>query len=186
MDDKEWKQLKHQIIKNDTIELTPVTINELDFLCKEETDAELWKYEEYVETDKERILKKFSDRIENGNFFDFIVRRNSDHEPVGVVYIWKYDAHRGSWEIGYVILPEYQGFGYCVNSVKLLLHFAFEELKAHKVVGMCNSENLSSAAVMEKAGMSKQGVFREEYLCQGRWVDQFFYSILESTEKVNY
>lgn len=51
---------------------------------------------------------------------------------------------------------------------------------------MCNSENLSSAAVMEKAGMSKQGVFREEYLCQGRWVDQFYFSILEQTAKVNY
>ena len=71
------------------------------------------------------------------------------------------------------------------NSVKLLIQFAFEELKAHKVIGMCNSENLLSAAVMEKAGMSKQGVFREEYLCQGRWVDQFYFSILEQTAKVN-
>ncbi len=32
---------------------------------------------------------------------------------------------------------------------------------------------------MEKAGMSKQGVFREEYLCGGKWVDQFYFSILE-------
>ena len=72
------------------------------------------------------------------------------------------------------------------SSVKLLIQFAFEELNAHKVVGMCNSENLSSAAVMEKVGMSKQGVFREEYLCQGRWVDQFYFSILEQTAKVNY
>ena len=71
------------------------------------------------------------------------------------------------------------------NSVKLLIQFAFEELKAHKVIGMCNSENLLSAAVMEKAGMSKQAVFREEYLCQGRWVDQFYFSILEQTAKVN-
>jgi len=179
MDDREWKQQKHQILKSDTIELTPVIIEDMDFICKEETDAELWKYEESVEIDKQRVIKKFTERIERSNVFDFIVRRTSDNEPVGVVYIWKYDSNRGSWEIGYIILPEYQGNGYCISSVKLLLQFAFEELRAHKVVGMCNSENLSSAAVMEKAGMSKQGVFRKEYLCQGRWVDQFYFSILE-------
>lgn len=47
------------------------------------------------------------------------------------------------------------------------------------VVGMCHCDNLKSASVMQKSGMSKQGVFREEYLCQGKWVDQFYFSILE-------
>ncbi len=27
--------------------------------------------------------------------------------------------------------------------------------------------------------MLKQGVLRKEYLCHGKWVDQFYYSILE-------
>ncbi len=42
--------------------------------------------------------------------------------------------------------------------------FAFNELNAHKVIGMCHCDNLRSASVMQKSGMSKQGVFREEYL----------------------
>ncbi|MEW9080923.1 GNAT family N-acetyltransferase [Terrisporobacter glycolicus] len=48
-----------------------------------------------------------------------------------------------------------------------MLSFAFNELKAHKVLGMCHCENKKSASIMEKAGMSKQDVFREEYLCGG-------------------
>ncbi|MEA4960401.1 GNAT family N-acetyltransferase [Lutispora sp.] len=179
MESIEWKKQKHRILKGETIELVPVAKEDMNFICIEETDAKLWQYEEYVETDKQCILKKFTDRIEQDNVFDFIVKRISDGEPIGVVYIWKYGLNRKSWEIGYVILPKYQGNGYCLESVKQLLSFAFDELDAHKVVGMCHCDNLKSASVMQKAGMSKQGVFREEYLCQGKWVDQFYFSILE-------
>lgn len=179
MKSTEWKKQKHHILKGETIELVPVTKEDMDFICLEETDINLWQYEEYVETDKQRILKKFTDRIDQNNVFDFIVKRISDGESIGVVYIWEYIFTRKSWEIGYVILPEYQGNGYCLESVNLLLSFAFNELDAHKVVGMCHCDNHKSASVMQKAGMSKQGVFREEYLCQGKWADQFYFSILE-------
>lgn len=175
----EWKKQKHHKLKGETIVLVPVTKEDMDFICSEEADTDLWQYEEYVETDRQRILKKFTDRIEQNNVFDFIVKRVSDGEPIGVVYIWEYIFTRKSWEIGYVILPEYQGHGYCLESVNLLLSFAFNELEAHKVVGMCHCDNHKSASVMQKAGMSKQGVFREEYLYQGRWADQFYFSILE-------
>lgn len=175
----EWKKQKHHILTGKTIELVPVTKEDMDFICIEETDKQLWKYEEYVETDKEYVIQKFTDRIEQDNVFDFIVKRISDGEPIGVVYIWKYGLNRKSWEIGYVILPKYQGKGYCLDSVNQLLSFAFEELDAHKVVGMCHCDNLKSASIMQKAGMLKQGVFREEYLCQGKWVDQLYFSILE-------
>ncbi|WP_185750692.1 GNAT family protein [Clostridium sp. KNHs214] len=47
------------------------------------------------------------------------------------------------------------------------------------LIVMCHCDNLKSASVMQKAGMSKQGVFREEYKCRGKWVDQFYFSILE-------
>jgi len=72
------------------------------------------------------------------------------------------------------------------ESAKLLISFAFNELNAHKVIGMCHCDNLRSASVMQKAGMSKQGVFREEYQCGGKWVDQFYFSILEREYHKNY
>lgn len=179
------KQIQH-LLKGKAIALVPVTKEHIDFICAVETDIELWHYEEYVETDKERIRKKFTDRIEEDHVFDFIVRRISDGVQIGIVYIWKYGWNRKSWEIGYVILQGFQGNGYCLESVDLLLSFAFNELDAHKVVGMCHSDNQKSVSIMQKIGMSKQGVFREEYQCQGKWVDQFYFSILEREYHNNY
>lgn len=53
-----------------------VTEGDMDFLCDEENNFELWCYKEYVETDKECIRKKFTKRIEENGVFDFIVKRS--------------------------------------------------------------------------------------------------------------
>ena len=69
------KQLQH-LLKGKSIELVPVTEEHMEFICNEESDEELWCYEEHVETDKNRIRKKFIKRIEENDVFDFIVKRS--------------------------------------------------------------------------------------------------------------
>ncbi|PYI50321.1 hypothetical protein DLM86_30085 [Paenibacillus flagellatus] len=71
---------------------------------------------------------------------------------MGLAQIWRYVEHRRSWEIGFAVLPEYGGRGYGTETASLLLRFAFEHLDAHKVVGMCNSHNTRSAALLERIG----------------------------------
>lgn len=173
------KKSKHHLICGNRIELVPITPAHMDFMCKVETDASLWCYEESVITDEKLVRKKFTDRINREGVYDFVVRRTADGAFLGVVYTWAYHGERKIWEIGYALLPEFQGNGYCLESVRLLIFFIFGELGAHKIVGMCNSENLRSAAVMQKAGLSKQGVFREEFFWHDKWVDQYYFSLLE-------
>ncbi|GAP14060.1 acetyltransferase [Longilinea arvoryzae] len=180
------KKSKHHLICGQRIELVPITPEHMDFMCRVETDVTLWYYEESVITDEKLVRRKFTDRINRDDVYDFIVRRISDGVPVGVVYTWQYIGERKIWEIGYALLPEFQGNGFCLESVRLLISFIFGELGAHKIVGMCNSENLRSASVMQKAGMSKQGVFREEYYWRGQWVDQFYFSLLEREYRSDY
>ncbi len=180
------KKSKHHLIRGERIELVPFTPVNMDFMCKVETDVNLWYYEESVITDEQLVRKKFTDRIEREGVYDFVVRRISDGAFLGVVYTWVYQGERKIWEIGYALLPEFQGNGYCLESVHLLISFIFDELGAHKIVGMCHSENAPSASVMQKAGLSKQGVFREEYFWRDRWVDQFYFSILEREYRSTY
>ncbi|OAJ73351.1 hypothetical protein AYJ08_00850 [Brevibacillus sp. SKDU10] len=44
---------------------------------------------------------------------------------------------------------------------------------------MCNSQNKRSIALMERIGMTKEAVFKEELFWQNEWVDQYFFSVLE-------
>jgi [ribosomal protein S5]-alanine N-acetyltransferase len=171
-------------IYGDKVYLTKITTDDLDFICKLECDRNLWYFEEDEDKDEQSVREQYLEKInetDNPENYDFIIRLVGDDKqtPIGLAQAWSYVDYRQSWEIGYAILPEYSGQGCGKEAVKLLLKFVFEQLKAHKVVGMCNSKNERSAALMERIGMRREGVFKEELLWNDTWTDQYFYSILE-------
>lgn len=164
--------------------LEKVTVHDLNFICRIECDEELWHYEEEVESDEEAVKEQYLQKINDADeatSYDFIIRlvKDTGNTPIGLAQIWSYSEYRKSWEIGFALLPEYWGHGYGREAAGLLLTFAFEQLQAHKVVGMCNSNNTRSAALMEHVGMTKEAVFKEELFWNNRWTDQFYFSILE-------
>ncbi|WP_062109586.1 GNAT family N-acetyltransferase [Bacillus niameyensis] len=164
--------------------LSKVSLSDLDFICRIECDESLWSYEESIESDIDVVYKKYIERIDEdrkGQNYDFIVSLVDEigRKPIGIAQIWSYVDFRKSWEIGYAILPEFSGQGYGSQAANLLLKFAFEKLSAHKVVGMCNSQNVRSAALMERLGMTREAILKEELYWQNQWTDQYYYSILE-------
>jgi len=84
-----------------------------------------------------------------------------------------------TYEIGWVLHPAFQGQGYAAEAGQALLHYAFVELQAHRVIATCQPENRPSYRVMEKIGMRREGHFRQcIYRGEGVWWDEYFYAIL--------
>lgn len=169
------------ILAGQKINLARVKEENLDFICELECNRNIWIYEGFVQSDKSKVREDYLKKMKSNTSYDFVITTKIDGEDkaVGLAQIWSYIEDRKSWELGYAVLPEYQGKGYGYEATKLLLMFAFETLQAHKAVGMCNCNNLSSATLMEKVGMQREGTFREEFFWNNQWTDQYFYSILD-------
>lgn len=61
--------------------LTMASANDLDFICRIETDENLWYFEEYVESDKDVVREEYIQKIEekeNRTSYDFIVTIATD------------------------------------------------------------------------------------------------------------
>lgn len=80
--------------------------------------------------------------------------------------------------IGYILKRSAHGKGYATEMAKALLKFGFENLKLHRMAATCDSENAASYRVMEKIGMNREGLLREDMLMKGRIRSTFVYSIL--------
>ncbi|MCA1295448.1 GNAT family N-acetyltransferase [Paenibacillus sp. alder61] len=169
------------ILNGRSVNLSRVTVDDLDFISELECNKDIWVYEEYVESDRATVRADYLEKMDSDTGYDFVVTADIDgkHERIGLAQIWSYVDHRNSWELGFAILPSYQRQGYGAEATKLLLDFAFRQLQAHKVVGMCHCHNLKSVKLMERAGMRREGIFQEELLLDGQWHDQYFYSILD-------
>jgi [ribosomal protein S5]-alanine N-acetyltransferase len=58
----------------------------------------------------------------------------------------------GVIEIGYGIVPKYEGKGYATEAVRAFVHWLKQCPEVHKVAAECAKENIASKRVLEKAG----------------------------------
>ncbi|MCM3618331.1 GNAT family N-acetyltransferase [Sutcliffiella horikoshii] len=77
--------------------------------------------------------------------------------------------HRIDWaipkfEIGYWVDSRYAGKGYITEAVNGITKFAFEQLHANRVEIRCDSMNVKSRAVAERAGYTLEGILKKSEL----------------------
>ena len=77
--------------------------------------------------------------------------------------------HRIDWdvrkfEIGYWIDSKFEGKGLMTEAYVAITDFAFKDLKANRVEVRCDSENVRSRSVAERAGFSVEGILRNDAL----------------------
>jgi RimJ/RimL family protein N-acetyltransferase len=82
-------------------------------------------------------------------------------------------------EVWYKIDPKYWRQGYTTEALRKLLDFSFNVLKLHRIEAGCAVENTASIKVLEKAGMTREGMKRKKLPIRGDWKDNYFYAILE-------
>ncbi|MEV8639442.1 GNAT family protein [Streptosporangium sp. NPDC051023] len=80
---------------------------------------------------------------------------------------------------GFALRPDAWGVGYGLETVRLLLGLAFEELGLHRIWGARSPLNEASAKTMAAAGMVEEGIIREHIQKAGRWRDSVVHAILD-------
>ena len=65
------------------------------------------------------------------------------------------------------------------EALNKLLDFGFNDMRLHRIEAGCAVENIASSKVLEKVGMTKEGMKRKKLPIRGEWKDNYFYAILE-------
>ena len=82
-------------------------------------------------------------------------------------------------EIYYNLLPNHWGNGYGTEVTRSLIEFGFSRLKLHRIEAGVATENSKSIKVLEKAGMSREGIRRKILPIRGEWKDNYHFAIVE-------
>ena len=67
-------------------------------------------------------------------------------------------------EVGYALARPYWGKSYMTEVLCAVIDWAFTQPDIYRVQAICDVENIASARVMEKAGMSREGLLRRYVL----------------------
>ncbi len=117
-------------------------------------------------------------RAQGGQDRTYVILRRADDELVGCVGI--HPRHGFRAEIGYWVGVPYWGQGYMTEAVRRLIRSGFEDMQLQRIEANHFLHNPASGRVMQKAGMTFEGIMRQHLLKWGRFVDLAWYSILRS------
>lgn len=110
-----------------------------------------------------------------------IADRTSD-EVVGEIFVDDC-SNRNRWcELDWKIGGAFQGKGFATEAARTVIHYLGEEVGFHRVQAKCCAENIASERVMQKLGMTKEGVLHEYFLNhENRWRDVVLYGLVLDT-----
>ncbi|PIN99694.1 hypothetical protein COT72_05465 [archaeon CG10_big_fil_rev_8_21_14_0_10_43_11] len=98
----------------------------------------------------------------------------------GVISLMELDVRKQKRaELGYWIGKAYWGKGITTKAVQLILEYAFNTLKLHRVYAYVIAENSASQRVLEKTGFRKEARELKSHVKDGIWHDVFMYAQLE-------
>jgi RimJ/RimL family protein N-acetyltransferase/nitroimidazol reductase NimA-like FMN-containing flavoprotein (pyridoxamine 5'-phosphate oxidase superfamily) len=86
-------------------------------------------------------------------------------------------------EVYYNLDPEYWNRGFGTEIAKTLIDFGFSDLGLHKVEAGVATDNFKSIRVLEKVGMTREGLRRKILPIRGEWKDNYHYAIVENDKR---
>ena len=101
-----------------------------------------------------------------------------NQQPVGVLAGYDYQPQHEKMEIGFWLLPEYQGKGILKTVLPVFLQQLQTLFKLHRLEATVESENLASCRLLEKTGFVQEGLLRECEIKNGKRISLFVYSLL--------
>ena len=126
-----------------------------------------------------RNLKHFAD----GEGFAIGIRFRG--EMAGQIDFNYFDWTNRKTEIGYWLGKSFQGNGLVTKSCRVLIEYAFDELKLNRIEMRCGVENKKSRKIPEKLGFKNEGISRQTAWLHDRFVDYVIYAMLADEWKNN-
>ena len=81
---------------------------------------------------------------------------------IGTICLFEFADDNFKAEIGYELLPSYQGKGLMQEAVSKVLEFGFQHLGLNSIEAYTHSENQSSTRLLEKFNFTKQSLSQKD------------------------
>ena len=128
-----------------------------------------------------RRLKRFHAGWRDASTYAFVIVDKDDRILLGGITLS--NVRRGvaqTGSIGYWIGEPHARNGYMGEAVQLMLSFAFDTLRLHRIEAACLPSNEASRAVLLKAGFTQEGLARRYLRINGEWRDHLTFGILHT------
>jgi len=121
--------------------------------------------DDWLPDDSEEILPLIAATVRGGppggadaRWGWWLILHRTEETLIGEVSFRESPDGTGTVELGYGVVPAYQGHGYATEAVGAVLGWALRQPSVARVVACCLRDNMASRRVLEKLGLRQVGM----------------------------
>jgi len=129
---------------------------------------------------KEKTWEHF-EKVYQDNGYEWAIVDKKLNIIVGVIGLVIVSEYHDVVELKFRTYEDFRLKGYMREAVKTIIQFSFDILKANRVQGICEVNNLGSAKVMLNNNITQEGLLRSyAKVNETEYSDCYIYSIIQS------
>ena len=166
-------------LEGEKVYLSPINVDDYPIYTKWVNNPNINKYL----TIQNKLISLFNEReilegLSKEEFVFAIVKCDND-ELIGNVGLQNIDYKNGNAELGIFIGEEDNlSKGYGSEAIKLLLNYAFNNLRLHNIMLTVYADNLRAIKAYTKCGFKEFGRRRETLFRDGHYIDVIYMEIV--------
>jgi [ribosomal protein S5]-alanine N-acetyltransferase len=118
-----------------------------------------------------------------GTYACFAVTLRGFDTAIGIFQVRALEPGFGTAEWGFAIGSPFWGTGVFQEGAELVLDFAFDTAGVHRLEARAAVLNGRGNGALQKVGAVQECVLRKSFLCNGQYLDQALYAILDSDRR---
>jgi [ribosomal protein S5]-alanine N-acetyltransferase len=104
-----------------------------------------------------------------GTRLGWVIALGNDTALIGTIGLYKLQPEHQLAEVGFQLMPDQWGKGLMREALNAVVHFAFDQLGAHRVEAKTDPRNARTRTLLERCGFTLEGILRESYYWDGEF-----------------
>ena len=101
------------------------------------------------------FINKINDTFEKNSSIYWVITLTKTKEFVGTICLYDFSKENNSCEIGYELMPKFQGQGIMKEATEKIIEYAFQTMQFQKIVAVTHKDNQNSSKLLEKFDFKK-------------------------------
>lgn len=122
-----------------------------------------------------QLIKEIKDGIIRNEWILWAIHLKGTQEFVGTVCLWNISVYESRADIGYELLPCFQGKGIMQEAVTAVIKYGFEIMKLYTIEAVVNKDNEKSIKLLKRNHFIEKEKFKEKSSFQEKISEMIIY-----------
>lgn len=156
--------------------------NDINDIFQMRSDPRMHEYTDTkpdVNTDETKAyIDKMNKGIDENKWIIWAIEHKQSNKVIGTISIWNIDTEQRSGELGFGIIPDYQGQGFMKESLLSVVKYGFDVMNLKQIFAYTEESNMKSIKLLERCNFVEVDRVDEEGYFNNRVYHMVVYKLM--------